>query len=246
MLIALFSDIHGNIEALTACLAHARESGAVQYAFLGDLVGYGADPQAVVDLVARYAGDGAIVVKGNHDDAIEKPASYMNDAAKDSIEWTRKTLSAESRNFLSSLPLLVRAGPICHVHASAETPTNWEYVDSPATAESSAAAAQTTYTFSGHVHNQVLYFEGSQGKWSKFSPTPSSPVPVSRRRRWLALVGSVGQPRDGIPAAAYALFDLEHESMTFHRVAYDHFAAARRIRQAGLPEAHAYRVEKGI
>jgi diadenosine tetraphosphatase ApaH/serine/threonine PP2A family protein phosphatase len=246
LVIALLTDIHSNLEALNACLEHARESGAERYAFLGDLVGYGADPQAVVDIVARYAADGAIVVKGNHDEAIEKHANYMNDATKDSIEWTRKALSTESKAFLSSLPLIVRTEPICFVHSSAAAPTRWEYIDSPAAAQRSAETAQTTYTFSGHVHNQALYFEGAQGKWSMFSPTPASIVPVSRRHHWLALAGSVGQPRDGKPAAAYALFDFERERIIFHRIAYDHFAAAKKIRQAGLPEAHAYRVEKGI
>jgi diadenosine tetraphosphatase ApaH/serine/threonine PP2A family protein phosphatase len=246
LVIALLSDIHSNIEALDACLKHASENGAARYAFLGDLVGYGADPQGAVDTVRRYASGGAIVVKGNHDEALEKRAGYMNDAAKDSIEWTRKALSAECRAFLSSLPLVLREGGMCFVHASAASPARWNYVDAPSAAQRSAEAAQATYTFSGHVHEQMLYFEGSQGRWSAFQPTPGSAVPVASRRRWLALVGSVGQPRDGKAAAAYALFDPLREQLTFHRVAYDHLAAARKIRQAGLPELHAYRVEKGV
>jgi diadenosine tetraphosphatase ApaH/serine/threonine PP2A family protein phosphatase len=119
-------------------------------------------------------------------------------------------------------------------------------VDTPAAAQRSVEAARTTYTFSGHVHDQMLYFEGAQGKWSAFKPTPGSPVPIRGHRRWLALVGSAGQPRDGHPAAAYTLFDPGRELITFHRLAYDHIAAARKIRSAGLPEAHAFRVEKGV
>jgi diadenosine tetraphosphatase ApaH/serine/threonine PP2A family protein phosphatase len=246
LIIALLSDVHSNIEALNACLKHAAENGAERYAFLGDLVGYGANPEEVVAAVARCADQGAIAVKGNHDDAIEKRASYMNDATKDSIEWTRSTLSGGARAFLSGLPMLVREGTICFVHASAASPARWDYVDTPAAARRSVEAAQTTYTFSGHVHDQVLYFEGTQGKWSAFKPTPGSPVPIRAHRRWLALVGSVGQPRDGKPAAAYTLFDPAHEQITFHRLAYDHVAAAQKIRRAGLPEAHAFRVEKGV
>lgn len=246
MVIALLSDIHSNIEALDACLKHASENGAGRYVFLGDLVGYGADPQGAVDTVRRYASEGAIVVKGNHDEAIEKRAGYMNDAAKDSIDWTRKVLSVECKAFLSSLPLVLREGAMCFVHASAASPARWDYVDAPGAAQRSAEAAQATYTFSGHVHEQMLYFEGSQGRWSAFQPTPGSAVPMRCHRRWLALVGSVGQPRDGKAAAAYALFDPLREHVTFHRVAYDHLAAARKIRQAGLPELHAYRVEKGV
>jgi len=244
--IALLSDVHGNIEALNACLKHAAESGAERYAFLGDLVGYGADPEEVVATVARWTERGAVSIKGNHDEAVEKRAGYMNDATKESIEWTRRALPAEGRAYLSSLPFLIRDGAMCFVHASAALPARWDYVDTPAVAQRSVEAARTTYTFSGHVHDQVLYFEGAQGKWSAFNPTPGSPVPVRGHRRWLALVGSVGQPRDGRPAAAYTLFDPARERITFYRLAYDHIAAARKIRSAGLPEAHAYRVEKGV
>ena len=246
MIIALLSDVHSNIEALNACLKHAAENGAERYAFLGDLVGYGADPGEVANAVARYANQGAIAIKGNHDEAIEKRAGYMNEATKQSIEWTRNALSVELKAFLSGLPMLVRDGVMCFVHASAASPARWDYVDTPAAARRSVEAAQTTYTFSGHVHDQMLYFEGVQGKWSAFKPTPGSSIPIRGHRRWLALVGSVGQPRDGRAAAAYTLFDSASRRITFHRLAYDHVAAARKIRQAGLPEAHAYRVEKGV
>ena len=103
MIIALLSDIHSNIEALNACLTHAAEHGAERYAFLGDLVGYGADPEAVVTEVMNRVDQGAVAVKGNHDEAVEKRAAYMNDATKESIEWTRNALTASRRAFLSCL-----------------------------------------------------------------------------------------------------------------------------------------------
>ena len=246
MIIALLSDVHGNLEALKACLTHASERGVGRYAFLGDLVGYGADPQAVVDTVARYASAGAIVVKGNHDEAVEKTPRYMNDSLRAVIEWTRRTLSSEGKAFLSSLPLCVREEQMCFVHASAAFPARWDYIDSPAAAQRSIDAAQTTYTFSGHVHDQELYAQVGHGKTIVFRPVQGSPVPVGRHRRWLAIVGSVGQPRDNNPAAAYAQFDTETERITFRRVPYDHRTAARKIEQAGLPLSIAYRVEKGI
>ena len=246
MILALLSDVHSNLEALDACLKHADGRGATRYAFLGDLVGYGADPQGVIERILPYTSMGAIVVKGNHDEAIQKRAGYMNDTTKQSIEWTRNRLSPEGKAFLASLPLVVNEEKMCFVHASVDMPTRWDYVDTPAAARRSALATQATYTFSGHVHDQLLYFESSQVRWSAFRPTPGSPVPVRGHRRWLALVGSVGQPRDGKPSAAYTLFDSARSEVTFHRVAYDHLAAALKIRQAGLPEAHAYRVEKGI
>jgi diadenosine tetraphosphatase ApaH/serine/threonine PP2A family protein phosphatase len=246
VIIALLSDIHSNYEALTACLQHARENGASRHAFLGDLVGYGADPTAVVELVTRYAGDGAIVIKGNHDEAVEKDATYMNDSARDAIDWTRKVLDADAQAFLAGLPLIVREGKLCFVHGSAVDPARWDYVDSPSAAARSVAATGTAYTFSGHVHDQVLYFGSRGGRMTEFHPRPASPVPASSRRNWLAIVGSVGQPRDKNPAAAYTLFDCERETFVFHRVPYDHYAAARKVRAAGLSESLAWRLEHGV
>jgi len=139
--IALLADVHGNLEALEACLRHARESGAARYAFLGDFVGYGADPAAVVAIIARLAVDGAVVVKGNHDEAVEKRAGYMNESSRHSIEWTRAALSPEAKAFLEGLPLVVHEDSVCFVHASARNPGRWDYVDTPATARDSAEAA---------------------------------------------------------------------------------------------------------
>jgi diadenosine tetraphosphatase ApaH/serine/threonine PP2A family protein phosphatase len=249
MLTALFADVHSNLAALQACLRHARERGAERWVFLGDLVGYGPDPTAVIDTIAAM--DGAVVLKGNHDDAIEvEPKTRdLNDLAYAVIEWTRKTLSAAQRQFLSSLPLLHKEGDVCFVHSSASRPERWEYIEDGAAAQRSMDAAGTPYVFSGHVHDQTLYFKTPAGKTATFRPTPGSPVPVPRRRGelagWLAIVGSVGQPRDGNPAAAYALFDDVSEAMTFFRIPYDHLATANRILAAGLPEMLAERIVRG-
>ena len=246
MKLALFADIHSNLEAITACLSHAKALGADRFAFLGDLVGYGADPVAVLDLIEEHAADGAVVVLGNHDEAVEKTPRYMNDSVRAVINWTRDSLSDEGKDFLASLPLCVREQDFCFVHASAAAPERWDYIDSAAAARRCIDAAQVTYTFCGHVHDQELYFQGAGGKTMAFRPVPDTPVPIGRHRRWLAIVGSVGQPRDNNPAAAYAQFDTDRERITFRRVAYDHVAAARKIRDAGLPLSIAYRVEKGI
>jgi diadenosine tetraphosphatase ApaH/serine/threonine PP2A family protein phosphatase len=246
LLTALLSDIHGNIEALNACLDHARGRGAVSFAFLGDFVGYGADARSVVEVVAGYAARGAVVLKGNHDEAVEQSNSYFNDAARAAIEWARDTLTDEQRHFLAALPFVVRQGETCYVHASAAAPERWDYVDSPSAAWRCAEAAQAAYTFCGHVHDQVLYFEGPPGRMKEFRPVAGTLIPVPGHRRWVAIVGSVGQPRDRNPAAAYTLFDSERRQMTFCRVAYDAGAAAAKIRKAGLPGSLAARVELGI
>jgi diadenosine tetraphosphatase ApaH/serine/threonine PP2A family protein phosphatase len=243
---ALLSDIHANLEALDACLLHASAQRIDRYAFLGDLVGYGADAACVVARVAQFVADGAIAVKGNHDDALDHPAGYFNHEAKAALDWARRTLTAVQREFLSGLPLLVRDDPLCLVHASADRPGRWEYIDGAGAAQRCAKAAEMPFTFCGHVHYQRLYFASLQGKMTEFLPNPGTPIPLSGPRKWLAIVGSVGQPRDRRLAAGYAVFDTTRGELTFFRVPYDAHAAAEKIRAAGLPGALAYRVEAGI
>lgn len=245
MILALLSDIHANLEALQACLDHAHKSHAARFAFLGDFVGYGADPGPVVATIMRYSAEGALVVKGNHDDAVERGAPYMNAAVRESIAWAQDHLSAEQKRFLAALPLFARERQICCVHASAAAPERWSYVDSASAALKSLRSSDARYLFSGHVHEQVLYAE-MDARAVGYRPISGSPIGIAPHRRWLALVGSVGQPRDGRPAAGYALFDEERARITFYRVPYDHGAAASKIRSAGLPAALAHRVEKGI
>jgi diadenosine tetraphosphatase ApaH/serine/threonine PP2A family protein phosphatase len=244
--IALLSDIHANLEALQACLAHARSHEVGTHALLGDFVGYGADAGAVVDAVMQLVDAGAIALKGNHDAAMERIDSYFNADARASLELARDLLNDTPRRCLAGLPLTATRDTATFVHASAARPARWDYVDSPWAASRCAQAAGTTYTFCGHVHDQQLYFGVSGGRMSAFTPVPGVPVPMRGKRAWLAIVGSVGQPRDRNPAAAYAIFDDVRREITFFRVPYDHAASAAKIRAAGLPASLAYRVEAGI
>jgi diadenosine tetraphosphatase ApaH/serine/threonine PP2A family protein phosphatase len=245
-MLALLADLHANLEAVTACLAHARASGARSYAFLGDLVGYGADPAAVLDLVREHVDEGALVVRGNHDAAVVEGATeFMDPQAREVIEWTRGQLSPEHLAFLAGLPLTERREGALFVHASAAAPSRWTYVTDPLTAANSLAAAGATWVFSGHVHEQVLYFTGAAGRPLPFTPVPGAAIPVPPHRQWLAIVGSAGQPRDGNPAACYALLDRARSRLTFQRVPYDWRPAAAKIRAAGLPERFARRLQRG-
>ena len=246
MRIALLSDIHANRGALEACLRHARSRGVERLVFLGDLVGYGADAADVVERIVAEVAAGALAVKGNHDEAIERRMGYFNDAAQAALDWARATLTPSQRAFVAALPLCVRESPLCFVHASAAAPERYPYVDSCAEARRCADAAGEPYTFVGHVHDQMLYYEGTRGRMLAFRPVPGAPIPIGAHRRWVAVVGSVGQPRDRNPAAAYAVFDASVRELTFLRVPYDHHGSAARIRSAGLPESLAYRVEAGI
>jgi diadenosine tetraphosphatase ApaH/serine/threonine PP2A family protein phosphatase len=247
MKLALFADIHSNLEAITACIAHARGLGADRYAFLGDLVGYGADPVAVLDLIEGHAAKGAVVVLGNHDAAaMGRPDDTLNSHARAAIAWTQTQLGVKQRAFLAELPLTVRDGNILFVHASAAAPGQWIYVTSLREAEESIRAADTGYIFCGHVHEQKLYYMGADQRPQPFRPVPGTPIPAGKHRQWLAIVGSAGQPRDRDPKACYALADMERARLTFFRVAYDHDSAAQKIRSAGLPERLARRLERGL
>lgn len=246
MKLALLSDLHANRHALQACLAHARAQSASQYAFLGDLVGYGAEPGAVLDTVMQMAAQGAWVIRGNHDDAALAPLANSDRADHAGASWTARQLNGSQREFLAGLPLTQAHDFMLLVHASARKPEHWIYVeDAQRAADSLDFAGEATHVFGGHVHEQRLFFQGLVGKTMPFEPTPGVPVPVPRHRRWLATVGSVGQPRDGRSDAMYALFDAEALVLTFMRVPYDHTAAARAILAAGLPEADAARLALG-
>lgn len=247
MKIALLADIHSNLEALEACLEHARRNGAERYAVIGDLVGYNANPVEVVDCVRALQEGGAIVVKGNHDAAATGDLTErMNEDATQAALWTTDQLRADQVAYLAGLPLAVRDHDALFVHANAAMPERWGYVSDPARAGASMEAAQATYVFHGHVHDPVLYFRGADQQPQRFDPTPGISIPVARHRRWLAIPGSVGQPRDGRPQACYAMFDRGRSLLTFYRVPYDHHAAARKVRAADLPEALARRLETGV
>jgi diadenosine tetraphosphatase ApaH/serine/threonine PP2A family protein phosphatase len=247
MRLALVADIHSNLEALVAVLSHAREQGAEGLAFLGDLVGYGADPAAVLDRVEEELAGGALAVLGNHDAAAldERVAAGMNPEALEVIAWTRGRLSPRHRALLSGLPLLATRGQATLVHASAETPGAFLYVTDAFAAARSLREVDTPYTFAGHVHEPVLYYGASADRPMPFKPVPGVAIPVPARRKWFAVAGSAGQPRDGRTAASYALFDEDRHTLTFHRVAYDWPSAAAKIRAAGLPERLAARLERG-
>jgi diadenosine tetraphosphatase ApaH/serine/threonine PP2A family protein phosphatase len=248
MKLALLADVHANLEALNACLAHAREGGADAYAFLGDLVGYGADPVAVLEIVEEHAARGAIVVLGNHDAAAIGGGApdTMNSAAEEAIRWTRERLGPRERAFLASLPLTARRDDMLFVHASAQAPDAWIYVTDPLRAAHALdCASGARWVFCGHVHEPVLYYTGAADRPVAFRPVPGVAIPVPARRRWLAVVGSAGQPRDGNTAACYAVMDVDGETLTWHRVPYDWPAAAAKVRAAGLPERLAHRLATG-
>ncbi|MFN0193383.1 MAG: metallophosphoesterase family protein [Aestuariivirga sp.] len=245
MLIAFFADVHANHLALQACLARAASLGAEKLVFLGDLVGYGAEPVAVIETVRALAIKGAVVIKGNHDAAINDPSTSMNAVARASIDWTRAQLAPHHTAYLASLPLTCVEDDRLYVHADASAPARWIYVTGVKQASNSLMAAATPLSLCGHVHVPALYRAGADGRIVAHHPAEGIPVPLASRHRWLAVIGSVGQPRDGNPAAAFAIYDTLSCELRFERASYDVEEAARLIRCAGLPEQLAARLLKG-
>jgi diadenosine tetraphosphatase ApaH/serine/threonine PP2A family protein phosphatase len=233
--LAIFADIHANRQAFSACLDVARARGAERIVCLGDIVGYGADPEWAVDTVMGLVDDGAIAVIGNHDHAIGTPSETMNAEAQAAVEWTRGRLSAPQRRFLAELPLTRREDDRLYVHSEASHPARWHYVRDTPDAARSIAATDAHVTFCGHIHRPALYSMSSAAKMTSFIPIADVPVQLLGGRRWLAVLGSIGQPRDGNPAASFAMLDTTSRELTYCRVPYDVETAADRIRANGLP-----------
>jgi diadenosine tetraphosphatase ApaH/serine/threonine PP2A family protein phosphatase len=245
MLNAIMSDIHGNRQAFEACIQHAEAHNVGRYIFLGDYVGYGADPEWVVRKVRSYVDNGALAVVGNHDRAIFDPSISMNRDAELAIEWTRTELSNESSRFLELLPMTEEEAGRLYVHGNASAPSRFHYVLDTETARQSLHSTHAQLTFCGHVHTPAIYSLSTTEKLTSFQPVPGVAIPLLRQRRWLVVVGSVGQPRDGHSAAAYCTFDDQTWEITFHRVPYDVETAAAGIRAAGLPHHLADRLFRG-
>lgn len=245
MLIALFADIHANREAFEACLADAAARGAKRYIFLGDYVGYGADPCWALDTVMEHVTRGAIAIRGNHDDAVLTPDARMNDVAEQALAWTRAQLSDAHRTFLSALPMQIEDGHRLYVHAGAHEPASWPYIMSEDAAEQSLAATACTQTFCGHVHVPQLYRLNESGEIAGGRAPDGTDFPLLAKWKWLAVLGAVGQPRDDNPEACYALLDEARDALRYVRVRYDIRMAGQKIRAAGLPVSLALRLKVG-
>jgi diadenosine tetraphosphatase ApaH/serine/threonine PP2A family protein phosphatase len=190
--------------------------------------------------------NGAVAIMGNHDSAVVTGAApTMVPQAREVVDWTRRQLDDTQLAFLGQLPLSVREDDRLYVHANAFAPTQWAYVVSRLEAIRSLHATACRFTFCGHVHEPRLFHLSATGKAGEFTPVPEVPIPLSPQRQWLAIPGSAGQPRDRNPAACYASFDTGSDTLTFHRVPYDHEAAAAKIIAAGLPERLAERLIDG-
>jgi predicted phosphodiesterase len=245
MKLAVLTDIHGNREAFQAVLDDARTHGVDRLALLGDFVGYGPDPEWCCETAAGLVAAGAIAVRGNHDSAASGGTEAMVALARRAMDWTGTRLTETHRAFLAGLPLTATEGDTLFVHASASHPEAWSYVTSDTRAAPSFRAATARLILCGHTHVPFLASADRTGMVREQSFRPNQAIPLIRSRRWLAVVGAVGQPRDGVAQAGWAFLDLGRNELAFRRTAYDTARTVTKIREAGLPEALALRLLKG-
>jgi diadenosine tetraphosphatase ApaH/serine/threonine PP2A family protein phosphatase len=237
---AILSDVHGNLEALRAVLDDASPR-ADTVLCLGDIVGYGADPEACIDLVAERS---QVVVGGNHERAVAGllALDWFNPYARAAAEWTRERLDDDARAWLGALPLTAQLEDATLVHASPANPEEWDYLIGPEDGYAAFAAFGTRLCFVGHSHRPAAWVQASWGHDFEAGPVEQTIAPGSR---YIVNVGSVGQPRDRDPRAAYALWDVEARRVSIRRVEYDVAAARRKIATAGLPRYLADRLAVG-
>ena len=239
MRIAVLSDIHSNVVALDAVLAHATDVDALWH--LGDVVGYGPEPDAVVERLAERNVAG---VRGNHDAAAlgGPEIDWFNPEARAAVEWTRDTISATTRAWLDALPERLVNDDLTLVHGSPRDPLR-EYITDAVAADDNFSAMATRHGLHGHTHIPVAWSRRADRvdlDWTEDGTT----VDLGPDRVLLN-PGSVGQPRDGDPRAAYLVLDLEARRATWHRVAYDIATVQSAIRRAGLPPRLADRLAVG-
>lgn len=245
MRFAILSDIHGNREAFSAVLADLDMRQIDRSILLGDIVGYGPDPEFCVDLAARLVGEGAVAIKGNHDHAISNPTESMNIMARAVIDWTRPRLDRAQTQFLENLPYTHQEGDVLFVHASANDPPRWHYVTSDRRAIASFHATDARIIFCGHVHVPALMTYDLGGTVREHKIPLRANIPLLKSRRWLGVIGSIGQPRDGVPQAGYAIYDTDKQELAFHRVPYDIGKTIEKLRSAKLPDALSKRLREG-
>jgi predicted phosphodiesterase len=230
---AIISDIHANLEALQRTLEIIKERGVDEIICLGDIVGYGANPNECVDLVRKNC---TAIILGNHDAGVLdlSTADDFNSTAKKAIIWTAEHLSAENKVFLSTLPMVVKKEQILFVHASPKSPELWNYIIDLKDVIFALRIIQEKICFFGHTHIPGIYSKRGKEKY------------VSSDDQYIVNVGSVGQPRDRNPMLAFGIFDSSAWTYELIRSDYPFQQAAEKIYKAGLPEELGFRLMYGM
>jgi len=238
---AFISDIHGNLEAFTAVCESIKQEYVERIIFLGDIVGYGANPNECIEQLQSLTN---YVVAGNHDWAAagRQSAHAFNSFATESLEWTRAELTRENKLFLMSLPLSLDMNELLGVHASPYMPDRWRYVMNAVDAEAAFETCRHRLCFIAHTHCPAIFARLKDGPVSTEFPVV---VTMHPNGRYIINSGSVGQPRDGDPRASYGVYDARDNRYYLVRVDYDLRSAQRKIEQSGLPYYLAHRLSVG-
>jgi predicted phosphodiesterase len=240
MRVAVLSDIHANLVALDAVIASFGTVDAVWH--LGDVVGYGPEPDGVVE---RLGAIGAVGVRGNHDAAAAggDEIEWFNPDARAAMEWTRQRVAGPTRDWLEALPSTHVDDAFTLVHGSPREPT-WEYIVSVPIARANLATLATPFGLYGHTHLPMVFAE-RDGQVEQVEPAEGSSFSLGGRRA-LVNPGSVGQPRDGITTASYLVLDTAAERCTWQRARYDIAAVQGAMTEAGLPPRLVDRLAYGL
>lgn len=237
----IFSDVHSNLEALDAVICAAKSESIDEYLCVGDLVGYAANPN---ECIAALKSLGTIAVAGNHDQASLGlfPTEYFNDSAAKSILWTKCRLDEESYAFLNLLPLVSKDAHLTAVHGSLENPQSFNYILDTDSSRSSFELLQNKVCFIGHTHVPQVFVIDKEGCIESFFDYEAV---IEDGKRYIINVGSVGQPRDGIPCPSFCVYDTELKRINIKRVAYDCKLARQKILEVGLPRSLGDRLLSG-
>lgn len=239
MKIALFGDIHANLEALETVLADAKAQGCNSFVCLGDVVGYNANPSECLEIIREM---GCPVVKGNHDEDAggDHSLEMMNPIAAEALEWTREHLNAEQREFLARMRMVRQVEDFTIVHSTLDQPNVWNYVTNKFDAMSNFSYQFTQVCFHGHTHVPRVFIRSS-----KVMDAPADSIAIEDGMKYFINAGSVGQPRDGDWRASYCIYDMDAKMVYFRRLEYDIETTKKKIIEGGLPEALAHRLSEG-
>lgn len=244
MRIAVLSDIHSNLEALEAVLEHASAQKVDRYVCLGDVIGYGANPNECIELLLSLPDCPCIL--GNHEAAVLNIPSNMRNSARQAILWTRSVLTKSSMWYLREMKDVIKWDNISFCHSNPYKPRNWYYVAEKSYITSSFARSKAKVLFVGHTHVPVAITRKNFFCIYIRSPEHSMVVPVAETNRQIFNGGSIGQPRDGDPRSSYLIYDTTKNVVEFFRVEYRVEKAAEKILSLGLPESFAQRLLTGI
>jgi predicted phosphodiesterase len=237
----IFADIHSNLEALERVLDAYKDESIDQYLCLGDVVGYAANPMECIEKIESLA---TVTIAGNHDWAAVNLFSvdYFNPVARQALFWTRRNLDDKSKSFLESLKLTYKNEALTLVHGTLDKPQDFNYMTDGYVAEETFRLLETNICFIGHTHMAGIF---AKDKNNHILYREDNKLEIVAENKYIINVGSVGQPRDGNPAAVYCVYDTEKKEIQIKRIDYNIETARKKIIDTGLPEFLGHRLFLG-